>query len=222
MVGLRIHDELERRRPSFRGGLDGPHRLDHAAVVIAILPAGQNQHWHLEARGDQARVPDEVGLRIVRDDGRDELGHARCVDERPAAAAREPDHRRLARNRLRGVLRPLDCFSEISGAVLLAREDVLAVEKHGVVAEPRDLGGVRVVEARSRMAGQQDDNRPPAAARRVGGLGGALGSGRGRDAAGRARRGGEQHQRAAGAQSSRGHAPSVARGPDAGNGRHVE
>src|SRR3989442_9042786 len=64
--------------------------------------------------------------------------------------------------------------------VLLAREDVLAVEQHRVIAELGDGPGDRLVVARARMAGEEHDDRALAGRRRIGGLRGPVGATGGR------------------------------------------
>ena len=93
------------------------------------------------------------------------------MGERAAASLGEPDHRGLARDRLRGTLRSLDRLSEVAGAILLAREDILAVEQHRVITEPGELGCVAVIEAGTRVAGEDHDDRAFAGGGSVGGLG---------------------------------------------------
>src|SRR2546428_5811854 len=55
--------------------------------------------------------------------------------------------------------------------MLLAREDVLAVEQHRVITERGELGCVAVIEAGTRVAGEDHDDRAFAGGGSVGGLG---------------------------------------------------
>jgi len=96
-----------------------------------------------------------VRLWIIGDDCRDHLRHVGGVDERGAAALREADHRRLVGQGVGRGLCARDGLAEVATPVLFTREDVLAVEKHGVVAEPGNGGGDRLVVIWPGVSGQQ-------------------------------------------------------------------
>src|SRR2546428_4547208 len=66
--------------------------------------------------------------------------------------------------------------------MLLAREDVLAVEQHRVITERGELGCVAVIEAGTRVAGEDHDDRAFAGGGGVGGLGPTVPPPRGGDA----------------------------------------
>src|SRR2546425_9697866 len=62
-------------------------------------------------------------------------------------------------------------YTTLFRSILLAREDILAVEQHRVITEPGELGCVAVIEAGTRVAGEDHDDRAFAGGGSVGGLG---------------------------------------------------